>query len=64
MTWAWAMRKAKRQTKPTPGPRSPVLDFEKIQRALDDREGFQAWLKKQQAKERKLPGKIVSSLGD
>ena len=41
-----------------------MLDFEKIQRVLDDREGFQAWLKNQQAKERKLPGKIVRSVGD
>ncbi len=66
MNWVWEMSKDKRR--PTKSPEQPVLkavlDFNKIQKVLDDREGFQASLKRQQDRERKLPGKDVRSVSD
>ncbi len=66
MNWVWEMSKGKRR--PTKSPEQPVLkaalDFDKIQKVLDDREGFQASLKRQQDRERKLPGNDVRSVSD
>jgi hypothetical protein len=59
---------SKKRRRPTESPGQPalkaVLDFRKIQKVLDNREGFESSLKKQQARERKLPGKDVRSVSD
>ena len=60
------MNKGKRRTTESSGQPAlkAVLDFGKIQKVLDNREGFKASLKRQQARERKLPGNDVRSVSD